>query len=212
MFNVQGTVWIRNTLKGRHIGLSITPVNSVSPCFSPPPESKVQPYLMSLYAIFYVTKTPRIYNHSLFCLAIIPFPLFVVGFGVGLDVLITLLVVDLVGFPTSFGLALDGLTNEVTGPGGMVWLSCPGVDGDVDGEVDGDVDDVDGEVDGGVGCPVNAFPVHVLPLDVIFIPFGHRHVASVGATASRQRWLHPPFLTLQGLLLVTATKKQSLQI
>ena len=53
----------------------------------------------------------------------------------------------------------------------------------------------------GAGCHGASFPVHGVPLAEILIPSGHRHVWFLaGSAANRQRWLHPPLSTSQGLV------------
>ena len=60
----------------------------------------------------------------------------------------------------------------------------------------------------GVGCPVNDVPVHVLPSEDMFIPFGHRQLYDFTLTAKRHRWEHPPLLTLHGLGLDTKKRNK----
>ena len=43
-------------------------------------------------------------------------------------------------------------------------------------------------------------PVHVLPLLVVFMPLGQRHVKDlILILANRHKWLHPPLFTSHGL-------------
>lgn len=52
----------------------------------------------------------------------------------------------------------------------------------------------------GVGWTVIGVPVHVMPLSVVFIPLGQRHVWDlISILANRHKWLHPPLFTSHGL-------------